>query len=357
MEHRIGQVVRRSNLNRFLTGIITFAIIAAIVVVSLRYYANFFNGPTEVSFAQLLDVPSDTLKDWDWVTVEGDETVDTGYQYINTSSSGSETVENSYAALWMEDHLLLVKLQGEIKDEDDLPTTFSGALTSIPSDVQREVMDEILDDEPDLKDVFFPLMLDTDDYRRGGFLGFVGLGVLLIFSGFMLITVFRRIGSPESHPIMKGLSRFGHLDSVIPQLESELNTEHPIVGKFHFTRNWVVQKTVANLQAVPYQDVVWVYQKTTRQRVNGVPAGRRFSLMLNDRYGKLIEYQTKEKIVQEIMQNIAQRAPWAVVGYSDEIEKIWRTDRAKFVASVDQRKSSSRASTGTPTGAPTQAYG
>ncbi len=39
-----------------------------------------------------------------------------------------------------------------------------------------------------------------------------------------------------------------------------------------------------------------------------------------------------------LLQQINQNAPWVVLGYSADIEKSWKTNRAAFIKSVDDRR-------------------
>ena len=50
----------------------------------------------------------------------------------------------------------------------------------------------------------------------------------------------------------------------------------------------------------------------------------------------------KEQPTDEMLRAIAGRAPWAVMGYSNELDQAWKKDRAGFLAAVDRRKAEVR---------------
>jgi hypothetical protein len=42
--------------------------------------------------------------------------------------------------------------------------------------------------------------------------------------------------------------------------------------------------------------------------------------------------------VELLMMNITQQSPWIVAGFSKDLEKMWKSQKAEFVASVDERR-------------------
>jgi hypothetical protein len=61
--------------------------------------------------------------------------------------------------------------------------------------------------------------------------------------------------------------------------------------------------------------------------------------MIYDRDGRTFEIKAKEKQVEEIMTILYDKAPWAVSGYSDELQKLWQKERQTLIAAVDERRS------------------
>jgi hypothetical protein len=52
-----------------------------------------------------------------------------------------------------------------------------------------------------------------------------------------------------------------------------------------------------------------------------------------------MEIQTKDGDVDEILQHAAARAPWAIFGYTKELDDAFRKDAAGFADAVAQRHS------------------
>jgi hypothetical protein len=332
----VDDVVRRSNRNLLLISLLALVILVGAEVATFRYFYNFFTGPQPIDEETLLTVEDPESLQQYYVTVDDVDAYDTGYQYI-TESYGNETIEHSYVLLDLDERWLLTRVGGELADPDNPESTYTGALMPITGEIQREVIDDIYTDEPDLEGVFLPYMLDATDFRSPGYLGLAAAAVVLVLSLAGLFTALRRMSNPATHPAVKSLSRFGDANVVAQQIDVEMASEHPQVGNLHFTRNWLVHKQNASVEAMRYQDVVWAYKKVTQHRTYGVPTGKTYNIHIFDRHGKTITPTAKELQVDDALRGISQHAPWAFVGYDAELEKTWKKQREQVVSVIDQR--------------------
>lgn len=85
--------------------------------------------------------------------------------------------------------------------------------------------------------------------------------------------------------------------------------------------------------AIPNKKMLWAYQNTTTHRTNGVKTGVTYSVMIyvdGEKNAHTISVST-EAIAQEMLAKIATTLPWVIVGYSDELRKLYRKDRAQFL--------------------------
>jgi hypothetical protein len=155
-----------------------------------------------------------------------------------------------------------------------------------------------------------------------------------------LLLVIRRTSDPASHPVLKALARFGPLDFVTSRIEAEMAGEHQKIGKLNLTNSWVVYEDRANLKATRFEDVTWIYKHITTQRYYGIPISKTYTAMVYDRHGAKLELVggRKEQPTDEMLRAIAGRAPWAVMGFSHELDQAWKKDRNGFLAAVDRRK-------------------
>jgi hypothetical protein len=97
--------------------------------------------------------------------------------------------------------------------------------------------------------------------------------------------------------------------------------------------------------------MVWVYKKVTKHSINFIPTGKTYSVVLVGRHRQRIEEQMKEKAVNEMLADLAARVPWALFGFTKELEKAWQKDPAGVIAAVDsryQQQNSKSAAAGSP---------
>lgn len=336
-ESMITKAVRRSNTTLLVVCGIGLLVLAVLAVLNLRYFYNFALGPFDVTGEELVSVTDPKAPQEYWVRVTGEEIYDTGVQYIETSDSGKETVEYSYLALALGDRLLLVKQPGEPVET----LTLRGSLEKIGADEQSEIIDDMVAEEPLLEGVFLPYMINTGNFRAGGLIGLVlgglaGLGCVL-----GLVTYLRRNADPSIHPILKSLNRFGPIEFTTSRIDAELSGEHPVLAKnFHLTKNWLVHAPAGKFSAMRYEDLAWLYMHITTHKSYGVTVGKTFTVMAYDKFGEQAQMMVgnKEVVAQEVIREIGQRAPWAVGGFSPELNKAWKKDRETFLAEVEKRK-------------------
>jgi hypothetical protein len=224
--------------------------------------------------------------------------------------------------------------------ESAAATEFAGRIREMPSDVHSQLIAPVLKEHPDAKDMFYPYMLDQEPAHDYNTIGYVALaigvpcGALAIWN---LTKVGRRWGKPENHPIAKQLGTEPATVAATIEQEVAASNSHTI-GKTTITSNWLFRPTTYGLQALRLEDLVWFYQKVTTHRTNGIPTGKTYSTVLYDRAGRSFEMNAKEAQVENVMTILYDKAPWAVTGYSDELQAMWKKQRASLVAQVDERR-------------------
>ena len=133
----VEDIIKRSNMRLTLLSTGGIVLVLLGVLLSASYLMNFISGPFKTSKDQVLSYTDPGQISRNFVTVRGDDVFDTGFQYVTTTDSGKETVDNSYAALLLDDRLLLVETKGA---SSDFPLEYTGALVPIPGDLQQNVI-------------------------------------------------------------------------------------------------------------------------------------------------------------------------------------------------------------------------
>lgn len=331
----INGIVHRASLYRLGLSLLVLIVALGGLFLARNVYYNLFSGPFTVTPDYVLGISNVKTLTQYYITVTGEDAMDTGYQYISTRK-GVETSHDSYVALLLGDRYLLVQKQG---DAVEGVTKYTGTLVPMPSSVQREVINDMVRQYPKLDNVFLPFMLDTHAFGADAISVLVA-GIIATAGGLWgLLGALLCLTNPSRHPIMRGLARFGDADMIINQIESELNQDHLGVHKIHLTRNWMITYTSRSFKAARLTDIVWLYQKVTQYRVNGIiPTGKLYTAMIWDKYSTNISVSGKDYQVLGILDSVAQRAPWAIIGYKPELKDAWRSDRQGFLMTVEQRR-------------------
>ena len=338
----IGKHIRRSDRNMLAVNLGLVLVPLAIGVSTARYWSNFAAGPLKIDPQALIAIQDPAKTDRYFVTVKGSKSIDTGLEQITQRKSKysgtvtSQTVSAKFVALLVDEKLLIVKS----KTDHGGNTEFTGELVPLPAQVQSQVIDDAVRQNPQLKQAFLPFMLQETDFRTPGYIG-LALGLPCVLLGLWnLQKVGKRWGNPAQHPIAKALSAQGDASHVASQVEHELQSgTDTTIGKTKITRAWLFQPSfLGGLTALPLDSLVWAYKKVTTRRTYGIPVGKSWAAVICDRNGGSIEINGKEAQVDEILQKLWLQAPWITGGYSDDLQKLWSQERSKFVEAVDLRR-------------------
>ena len=336
----VEQCSSRATRNLLIVSVLLLAAIVTALVLSSRYFYNVVSGPFVIENDALAGLADASNLQQYFVTVNGDDAADTGIDEVITHSrnggaSTSETLAAHYLAVVVGKHVLLVRSPSN----DDAATRFTGTLQAIPSDVQHEVIDSVLEDFPELKGLFLPFMMNVEDIRPSG-LAELALGVaLLLLAMWNLIRNIRRQINPEAQPIYKALSAYGPAQGIVGAIDAEVaGPGCARVGKAVITPHWVLHAKPFGLDVVRLDDLVWMYQKVTEQRVNFIKTGETYAALFWNKQGKSIEIAGKQPEVTSMLVKVAHHAPWVMTGYTKDRDKAWRTNRQLVIQTAMERQ-------------------
>lgn len=89
----------------------------------------------------------------------------------------------------------------------------------------------------------------------------------------------------------------------------------------------------ADYRAIPHNKVMWAYQITTTHRTNGIKTGTSYSVIYYvDGYKNSLTIGVpNEAAALEILRRLDVTCPWIVVGFTDELKKLFNKNRAEFL--------------------------
>jgi hypothetical protein len=335
MQLFIDREVERTNRNLLLATLALAAVLVAAALLSAGYLRDLFGGPYPATLAELAaGRPAHAF-----VKLEG-ELLPTSYQHVETKvdkhsrKEKSRKVTADYLALHDGAHTLLVKapvgtegmeIQGWLRD---------------PEKVDREVLSALRREEPAIAATWLPLVLDATWTRTWGIVGLVAAGLVLLLALRNLRAWSARRARPTTHPIWKKLAALGDARTLASQLDMEMRGTdvQRFKGRAVVTPSWLVRSSAFGLEAVPVDRLVWIHKKVTTQKKAFVTVSRTYEAVVCQRDGGQLSVRAPEAEVDRLLGELLRRAPWVLAGWSDELEKAWRSRRAEMIAAVDARR-------------------
>ena len=87
------------------------------------------------------------------------------------------------------------------------------------------------------------------------------------------------------------------------------------------------------------RELMWVYKLITQNKVYGIKAGKSYQIevRLNDGSGMALPMR-KEKDCDDTLAYIESVVPYIIIGYSDEVNKIYNNNQKELEKIVDERR-------------------
>ena len=92
------------------------------------------------------------------------------------------------------------------------------------------------------------------------------------------------------------------------------------------------------VNALPFNDMNWIYAKIRQRRWHGIPTSKDYSVMIYCQHQPALEISLTERQAVTLLEALQARAPWAIFGFSESLETAWEDNQDDFFAKVEQRK-------------------
>jgi len=311
----------------FLSGII-------FVCINSRYVTNFIAGPYTLqpnALAQITD--ADTTPDY-FVSVIGEKALDTGIQEVETTTNNGvkegSRITAGYYALVLGDHFLIVK------SPNQPPNPITGELKPFPSDLSGQLFSGV--DGRQLQSRSYPFYLDSEGFR---YPGYWGIGIAWLFVGLLW-----KFGRPAwihwqdatKHPLVKRVEQWG--DSIGVSADAQRELSNSVLYKSHgilITNKYVIHRRFFTFNILRFDDLLWAYKKVTQRYTYFIPTGKSFAANLIF-YGGRETFSGQERTVDEVLALGSSKAPWAIFGYSAEINDLFSKRTSDFCQVVENRR-------------------
>ncbi len=315
--------------------LITASIIAALYV-SGNYWKNFFQGPYQVTAMDLSGLSNPESSQRQFLAITGEKIVPSGIQEITTQTRNGvkerSYVSSEYFLLVVGgNRLLIVQSQGRP------PLQVEGELKPASMSLANSIFPDAADS--DLKARLYPFYLSTtDNYRLPGYITLGGVLVYLIALWIFGRRAWRYTQNVALHPVVKRVESWSDAAevAVMSEREMELAVRFKKAG-IVVTDNFMIERGFLTFNLFPFHHLLWAYKKVTTRMVNFIPVARTSEAVFVF-YGGSTVFPSRKKLVDEVLTYAAVRAPWAILGYSDELHKVFKKDTDGFCAAVEERR-------------------
>jgi Family of unknown function (DUF6709) len=151
----------------------------------------------------------------------------------------------------------------------------------------------------------------------------------------MLGSWLKRVLNSSGHPIYKRLAAYGDPQQLAQQVNREFAEVKPS-DTTHFSKNWLAQGEAYGLSLVPWSDIAWLHTYTKTQ--GGIRTSCYVRVWSRDGKQFVAPAGVRPGEVEQLLEELRARAPWAEVGYSPELQQEWNKRRVDFLARVDARR-------------------
>ena len=330
----IERMFRRECIRRLSAWAALVLVTALMLTANLRYARNFLFGPfpaTENELNKITD-PS-TAKNY-FVKVVGTKVVDTGLQEIEIESSNgveqSRHVSAGYYALLVGDRYLIAKSSKPVSE------TASGQLVLLSGDIYDHMRSSVGPQR--LQQDFYPLMLQANGFREDGFAVIGFAVVVLVGLLFFARPVWLRLKDPSRHPAFQRIKSWGEIQSTSMEAENEFRTSvrYKSAG-IRLTDRFAFKNSFFTFNIFRFHDLGWAYKLVTQRRVNLIPVGKAYTAVLVFNGGS-VQIPGKQAEVDEMLQDFATKAPWAIFGFSEQLKEHLKRNPANFYVQIEARR-------------------
>lgn len=114
------------------------------------------------------------------------------------------------------------------------------------------------------------------------------------------------------------------------KIESFLSHTNEIYG-IKFNDTYIYAQQQATTVFGELKDIIWLYYSSTTHKVNYIKTGTTHRLAIGFLNGKRYEIKAKnEQTVQELIEHLSKVCPQSIIGYTDELDNIFRNNITAF---------------------------
>lgn len=220
---------------------------------------------------------------------------------------------------------------GEYSD----PIKYTGAINKMSSEEYQYFKEYFLESgftEDELDEWILPYHISVGALTGGAATSawiIAGIGVVLVLIA-VIILIFVLSGS-KLKTLKKELAEAG-IDETSVDYEYEGARLFNKKSDFRIGRRLTFFLLGSKPHALANDKLVWAYQSTTTHRTNGIKTGTTYAVTMRTYNKKSYPVPVaSEEEAQEVLQYIIETIPGAVIGYNDDLNKMFQKDFQNFL--------------------------
>jgi hypothetical protein len=270
-----------------------------------------------------------------YVAVTVGEFFDTGY-YMESKGR----VEHRYFAFWAESQYVICQMPPDYVEDAYYNYELHGRIT-LGGDDEGELLSALATDIADgygasyreALEIISGYVIHVDGSRTAGQIAVAAGAVAALL---LVAWIFVCVGNIASYTSSRAYKKLADGPDAAERVNTAISRDIDY-GQFTVkrrditvTRDWILKHEFSKFTVYRKNRLIWLYKTITRHRTNGVPSGKTYAVTLCFDDGRTISVTAKPRDVDELLASIAADVPDAICGYSDELARQFRQDRAAF---------------------------
>lgn len=183
----------------------------------------------------------------------------------------------------------------------------------------------------------FPRLI-LDDGKNKNMFPTIFCGIL---AAVMVICILVQLFSEVLNPMDKKLEK-GLQNKVDPRYSKEnfirfMDRTSPVDG-FYLDDDFFAYMTKKDFRFTTTDQLLWAYSSTTTHKTNGVTTGHTYEIRVVTKAQEFLLTVKNEDAQKKVMAYLAEKAPYMMLGYSDELYRDFRKNRSEYTAKVDSQR-------------------
>lgn len=221
-------------------------------------------------------------------------------------------------------------------DDPPAPLHVKGTIRAMDEE-ELDYYYDAVDSDPEITEAMLPVYLDMGRVR--GLSGPMVALYLLITLGCLLAGAYPLIKACTGgyqKQVRKTLEASGNLEMAAERAAVFYDSTEPVSG-FRLGKEFVFfQYGPKSILLRPW-DIAWAYQSTTHHRRGVIPTGTTYAIVLRLMNGKSYTVSMSEDAVKALLQAMETALPGTVLGYSKDLEELYKNQRETFSARWEEK--------------------